>query len=154
MSPLRISVERAPQTARFRGIGQAERGEVTDAVRARPVHVHDQWMAVAHVLDVRVLGPVEFIGGDSDPLLDEHPLRDTRRVGVPEDFPDLLLDRLDFIFAGALASRHTRAPVFIEDIERHRRESMIGVECTLPDVSRGDSQDRYAGRLRYLSFEA
>lgn len=57
-------------------------------------------MPVVHIFDVGILGPVEFVGRYSHPLLDEHPLGDACRVGVTEQFANLLLYRLNFILAG------------------------------------------------------
>src|SRR5690606_6965824 len=101
MPPLRISMERASQATRFRGIGETEGSQVARTVGPAPGHVQ-KGMPVTHVLDVRVLRAVEFIRGDSYPLLDENALWDVCRIGVAEQFADLLLDWLDLIFAGAL----------------------------------------------------
>lgn len=73
-------------------------------------------MPVAHVLDVGVLGPVKFIRRDADPLFDEYILGDALGVGVAEEFPDLLLDRFDLVFPGALAPGHALLPVLVEDV--------------------------------------
>ncbi|PAK28002.1 hypothetical protein CJD44_00695 [Streptomyces sp. alain-838] len=105
-------------------------------------------------LDVRVLRAVEFIRGDSYPLLDENALRDAYRIGVAEQFADLLLDWLDLIFAGALPPGHPRSPVLIEDVERHGGEPVIRVQGVVSDISGRHAQYRYPGGGGYLFFQA
>jgi hypothetical protein len=111
-------------------------------------------MPIAHVLDVSVLGSMEFIGRDADPLLDEHSLGDWCWVGVPEQFADLLLYWLDFIFARALSAGHPRSAVLIEDVERHGSEPVIRVQCIAANVAGCDTGNRYTGRLCHLSFQS
>lgn len=84
-------------------------------------------MPVAHALDVGVLGPVEFIRRDVDPLFDEYVLGDALGVGVSEKFSDLLLDRFYFIFPGALAPGHALFSVLVEDVQRHGCEAVLGI---------------------------
>lgn len=99
-SPLRIPVEWAAKAARFRGIRQSQTGETADAVGAQPADL-DKRVPDAHVFDVRVLRAVELVGGDTDPLLDEHPLRNPLRIRVTKEFGDFPFNRLDPIFPGA-----------------------------------------------------
>src|SRR2546423_10573726 len=110
-------------------------------------------MAVAHVLDVGVLGPVELVGGDANPLLDEYPLRDTGGIGVAEEFANLLLDRLNFVFARALAPGHPILAVLIEDIQGHGSETACWIEGGVADVSRRYTQDGESYRCGYLLFQ-
>ncbi|GGL68066.1 hypothetical protein GCM10010095_61180 [Streptomyces anthocyanicus] len=98
-------------------------------------------MAVAHVFDVGILGPVELVGGDSHPLLGEDILGNAGRIGVIENFANLLLDRLNFIFPGALSPGHTRLTVLVQDVEWHRRKPAVGVQGVGAYVSGGDAQD-------------
>ncbi|GGK28278.1 hypothetical protein GCM10011583_70340 [Streptomyces camponoticapitis] len=58
-------------------------------------------MPVAHVFHIGVLGAVELVAGDADPLLDEHALGDTYWVRAAEEFTHLLFDWFYFIFTGA-----------------------------------------------------
>lgn len=111
-------------------------------------------MPVAHVLDVGILGPVEFIGRYADPLIDEHALRDAQRMRVSEKFPDFLLDRFDLVFTGALSPGHPGSAVLVQDVERHGCETVFRVECVIADISRGDVYDGYACRFGYLLLQS
>ena len=95
------------------------------------------------------LGSVKLVGGYADPLVDENTLRDPGRIRKYEEVTNLLFDRLNVIFPGALAPGHPRSAVLVEDVKRHRSESMIRVQGVFSHVSGSDARDGCSGGLGY-----
>src|SRR5690606_24054265 len=110
-------------------------------------------MSVTRVLDVRVLRALEFIRGDSYPLLDENTLWHAGRVAGTVQFSHLLHTRLHLILSCALPPSHSRSPVLIEDVQRHGGESVIWVQSVVANIAGRHAKYGYPGGCGYLLFQ-